>query len=81
VEVSPLELASVYSTFANNGIRCEPYFIEKVIDPAGNIIYQHEPNCNRVIPEEENAIIVDMLKGVVQKGTGQRAKILGFPVA
>lgn len=81
IDVSPLELASVYSTFANKGVRCKPYFIEKVIDPNGNVIYQHKPECETVIPEEDNDIVVDMLKGVIQEGTGRKAKILGFPVA
>ncbi|MBK3332156.1 PBP1A family penicillin-binding protein [Persephonella atlantica] len=81
VDVSPLELASVYSTFANNGVRCKPYFIEKVVDPNGNVIYQHEPECSTVIPEEENAVMVDLLKGVIQEGTGKKARILGFPIA
>ena len=81
IDISPLELSSVYSTFANNGVRCKPYFIEKVVDPNGNVIYQHKPECSRVIPEEENAVMVDLLKGVIQEGTGKKAKVLGFPVA
>ncbi|WP_245844715.1 penicillin-binding protein 1A [Persephonella hydrogeniphila] len=81
IDVSPLELASVYSTFANNGVRCEPYFIEKVEDPNGNIIYQHEKKCERVIPEDVNSVMVDLLKAVIKEGTGKKAKILGFPVA
>ena len=81
IDVSPIEMATVYSTFANNGVKCEPYFIEKVIDSNGNIVYQHTPQCQKVIPEDENSIMVDLLQAVVQEGTGVRAKILGFPVA
>ncbi|NPA58647.1 MAG: penicillin-binding protein, partial [Aquificae bacterium] len=81
VEVSPLELASVYSTFANMGKNCLPYFIERVEDPNGNVIYQHTPECKQVVPKDDNSIIVDILQGVIQEGTGARARILGFPVA
>ncbi|WP_457625816.1 penicillin-binding protein 1A [Persephonella sp.] len=81
IDLSPLELASVYSTFANNGIRCEPYFIEKVEDPNGNVIYRHEKKCERVIPEDVNSVMVDLLKAVIKEGTGKKAGILGFPVA
>ncbi len=80
-DIKPIELASVYSTFANQGKRCEPYFIEKVVDKNGNVVYQHEPECKQVIPKEEDAIVVDMLKGVIKEGTGRKAKRLGFPVA
>ena len=81
IDISPLELATVYSTFANGGVRCKPYFIEKVEDPNGNIIYQHQPECQQVIPENVNSVMVDLLKAVIKKGTGKKAKILGFPVA
>ncbi len=81
IDVSPLEMATVYSTFANNGVRCRPYFIERVEDPNGNVIYQHTPECKQVIPPDENAVMVDLLKGVIQEGTGKKARILGFPVA
>ncbi len=80
-DISPIELASVYSTFANEGSRCEPYFIEKVVDKKGNVVYRHDPVCIPVIPKEENAVIVDMLKAVIKEGTGRKARVLGFPVA
>ncbi|NPA13524.1 MAG: PBP1A family penicillin-binding protein [Aquificae bacterium] len=80
-EVSPLEMAGAYNTFANGGIHCEPYFVEKVVDANGMVVYHHTQNCKRVIPEGENAVMVDMLQAVVKEGTGRRATILGFPVA
>ncbi len=80
-DISPLELATVYSTFANQGTKCEPYFIEKVVDKEGNTVYSHEPICIPVIPKEENAVVVDMLRAVIKEGTGRRARVLGFPVA
>ncbi|WP_425480267.1 penicillin-binding protein 1A [Persephonella marina] len=80
-DISPLELATVYSVFANGGMRCEPYFIERVEDFSGNVLYQHEKDCVYIIPEEENAVMVDLLKAVVKEGTGRKAKVLGFPVA
>ncbi len=80
-DISPMELAAVYSVFANNGMKCDPYFIERVEDFAGNVLYQHEPECVYVIPEEENAVMVDLLKAVIKEGTGRKARVLGFPVA
>ncbi|NPA54401.1 MAG: PBP1A family penicillin-binding protein [Aquificae bacterium] len=80
-DISPLEMASAYSTFANQGSRCEPYFIEKVVDKEGNVVYEHKPLCIQIIPEEENAIVVDLLRGVIKEGTGKKARRLGFPVA
>lgn len=81
VDLSPLELAQVYSVFSNSGIKCEPYFIEQVIDPQGKLVYKHETKCERVIPEDVNAVLVDILKGVITEGTGKKAKSLNLPVA
>ncbi|RMD45154.1 MAG: PBP1A family penicillin-binding protein, partial [Aquificota bacterium] len=80
-DIAPMELASVYSTFANQGERCEPYFVEKVVDKNGNVVYQHESKCFKILPKEENAVVVDLLKGVIKEGTGRKARKLGFPVA
>ncbi len=80
-EVSPLELATVYSTFGNNGIKCEPYFIEKVVNSYGIEVYTHKENCKQVYPVKENAVLVDMLKNVIQNGTGRKAKVLKMPLA
>ncbi len=80
-DISPLELATVYSVFANGGMKCKPYFIERVEDFSGNVLYQHEKDCVYIIPEEENAVMVDLLRAVVKEGTGRKAKVLGFPVA
>ena len=81
IGISPLELASVYSTFANNGVHCRPYFIEKIVNSKGDVIYQQHPQCRQVVPPEETAVLVDILKGVVQEGTGKSAKVLGIPLA
>ncbi len=81
IGVSPLEMAAVYSTFANYGKICEPYLVSKIIDSKGNVIYERKPQCTQVVPQDETAVLVDILKGVVKEGTGKKARILGFPVA
>ncbi len=42
-QVSPLEMASAYSVFANGGNRVEPYFIERIEDPSGNAVFLAKP--------------------------------------
>ncbi len=41
--VTPLELAGAYAVFANGGFRIEPYFIERVEDNAGNVVFAAQP--------------------------------------
>ncbi len=58
IEVSPLEVATAYATFANAGFKVAPYFIERIEDMQGNIIYQAQPkvacdDCAQVAAELE----------------------------
>jgi penicillin-binding protein 1A len=78
--VSPLEMASAYSTFANYGVRTEHYLIERIEDAEGTTIYEHVPDQRRVLDEALSASIVSTLEKVVSNGTGPRANI-GRPQA
>ena len=41
-EISPLEMAGAYAAIANDGVYNAPYFVDKITDAAGNVIYEHE---------------------------------------
>ncbi len=43
LQVTPLELASAYATFANGGFRIDPYFIDKIVGPDDKVVWQAEP--------------------------------------
>jgi len=80
-DISPLELATVYSTIANLGKRCEPFFIKKIENDKGEVVYERKPFCQQVVKPQEVAVLRDMLIGVIQEGTGRKAKILDLPLA
>lgn len=42
-QVSPLEMASAYSVFANGGYRIEPYYIDRIQGPDGNVVFEAAP--------------------------------------
>jgi penicillin-binding protein 1A len=69
-EVSPLELAGAFSTFANNGIWNEPVSILKVEDKHNRLISSYTPNRRFAIDSTSNFVMVSMLKDVINKGTG-----------
>ncbi len=69
-EVSPLELAGAFSTFANNGIWNEPVSILKVEDKHNRAISEYSPNRRFAIDSTTNFVMVSMLKDVINKGTG-----------
>ena len=77
-EVIPLELTAAYAAFANNGVRAEPYYIEKVTDKNGAILEQHSHRESRALSPQTSFILTDMLTGVVRHGTGYAVPGLGF---
>ncbi|MDW8096387.1 MAG: PBP1A family penicillin-binding protein [Aquificaceae bacterium] len=81
IEVTPLQLTSAFQAFANLGIRCEPYFIRKIVGPDGLVVEENSPKCEQVLPPQETRVLVDMLRAVVLEGTGASASSLGRVVA
>ena len=75
------ELLTAYSTFADQGERVEPYVIEKVYDRNGNLVEEHQDKKEPVISPQTAYLITDLLQGVVQEGTGTKARELGRPAA
>ena len=61
-EISLMEMVSAYATFANTGYKIEPYFIRKVIDSHGNVLYDKDEYIERVLNESYVYILNDMLK-------------------
>lgn len=81
IEVTPLQLTSAFQTFANLGVRCEPYFIRKIVAPDGSVIEENSPKCEQVLPPQETRVLVDMLRAVVLEGTAVSASSLQRVVA
>ncbi|MDN5279428.1 MAG: penicillin-binding protein [Clostridiales bacterium] len=79
-QFTPLEMASAYGVFANMGIYCRPLSILKVVDRDGNILEENLPRAKEVMKAKNAAMICDMLKTAVERGTGARARIKGYTV-
>ncbi|CCU79414.1 Multimodular transpeptidase-transglycosylase [Halanaerobium saccharolyticum subsp. saccharolyticum DSM 6643] len=73
--VTPIEMASAYSVFANKGIYTEPHAIRKVYDKHQNLIYEAQPKSKMVMTQADSYLITSMLKSVVDNGTGRRAQM------
>ena len=77
--VTPAELTSAYTVFANLGLRSSPWFIIKVVDRDGNVLEQGGSELVRSLSEDTAYILQNLLRGVVLTGTGWRAKAIGHP--
>jgi penicillin-binding protein 1A len=80
ISLSPLELAKYYSSFANNGIQIEPSLI-LYIEKDDKVVYEKQ-EITRFITEPTQAFIMtSILRDVVNRGTGRRAKAWGIELA
>ncbi|MGZ4155303.1 MAG: transglycosylase domain-containing protein, partial [Actinomycetota bacterium] len=79
-DVSTLDMASAYSTLANDGTHCAPFAIVRVDVPGGGTLYRHKPTCEQAISPAIAHQVTAMLQRVVCCGTGTAANI-GRPVA
>jgi penicillin-binding protein 1A len=73
VEVIPLQMAEAYSTFANQGTKVRPFPILRVEDAQGRILWDPQPERTEVLDPLVARIMISMLQGVVEGGTGYNA--------
>ena len=79
-EETLLEMTSAYSVFPNQGIRMTPYAILKVSDRDGNVLEENRPEAHDAIRADTAFVMTNLLRGVVQRGTGARASSLDWPL-
>jgi len=87
--VSLYELTKTYGVFANQGNVFKPIFIKKILDRDGNLLeenlplfyFKESPEEDQILTSQTAFLMTYLLKGVVQHGTGWRARSLGRPVA
>jgi penicillin-binding protein 1A len=80
VDLTPLELAGAYATFANYGWHSDPTLIMQVTDSNGNVILDNTPKPQLVLDPWASAALTDTLRGVISQGTATNAQI-GRPAA
>lgn len=76
-EVSLLELTSAYSAFAGGGARVEPTTLVEVTDSSGKLLWRHQPFAQSALSPTVAGTMVDMLREVMNTGTGKPASFGG----
>ena len=75
------EHLAALSTFANGGIHTDNYFIERVEDANGRILEEHIPVEQAEFTPQNSYLLINMMKGVVQRGSGAYVNRLGRNIA
>jgi penicillin-binding protein 1A len=80
-EVTLLELVRAYDAFATGGKLYDPIFITKITDSAGAVVEERKPYYEQALSQETAYLITSILKSVIDRGTGHRARVLARPAA
>ncbi|WP_082601874.1 transglycosylase domain-containing protein [Phenylobacterium sp. Root700] len=84
VEVSPLEMAQAYAPFSNGGFLAKGYGIQRIRTASGKILYDHsveKSERRQVIGSPALQYMNQMMRQVINGGTGGRAKVAGYDIA
>jgi cell division protein FtsI (penicillin-binding protein 3) len=81
IAVTPLQMAAVYSTIANQGVWVQPHLVRGTVEKDGRFISAPPPVSHRVISARTARVLSRMLAYTVEVGTGKQAQIGQFWVA
>lgn len=79
--ISPLEYSKFYTMFGNYGAIKNPQIIRQVQDKTGKIIMEFNSNERKVSDEAQIFLVLDMMRNVVEKGTGRHARVKDIEIA
>ncbi len=89
IDLSLYEMVSAYTNFANKGQRVEPIMLLRIEDRNGTVLQEFVPKTNEVLSEESAYVMLDLMKGVTNHGSGARLRsgwtanpdkvVTGFP--
>ena len=89
IDLSLYEMVSAYTNFPNKGQRVEPIMLLRIEDKNGTVLQEFFPETNEVLSEESAYVMLDLMKGVTEHGSGARLKsgwtrnpdkvVTGFP--
>ena len=79
--VSPVQLAAAYVPFGNGGFYYAPYFVERIEDADGKILFEHHAQGERILSEQSAYLMTSLLQSVTTSGTGSKLSNAGTPVA
>lgn len=78
--VTLMQMVTAYGVLANQGIRTEPFAVLRVVDKDGRVLEENSPSKQIVLSDATAYVMTDMMRGVIERGTGRGAN-LGRPAA
>jgi penicillin-binding protein 1A len=79
-EATLSEMTSAFAVFPNQGVHMQTYSVLKVTDRAGNVLEENRPEPKDAIRADTAYVLTNLLRGVVQRGTANKAASLNWPI-
>ncbi len=79
-EATLMEVTSAYTVFPNGGVRMKPIDVLKVMDREGNTLEENRSEATDAIRADTAFVMTNLLRGVIQRGTGAAATSLNWPL-
>ncbi len=73
-DITLLEMVSAYNTYPSRGVHIEPVLVTKIEDREGNVLSTFAPRKHEAISESTAYLMVDLMEGVVNEGSGARLR-------
>lgn len=73
-DISVFEMVGANSTYANKGTYVQPTFITRIEDKNGKVLEEFVPNTDEVFSEEKAYVMIQLMRGVCDYGTGSRLR-------
>ncbi|MCF6201426.1 MAG: PBP1A family penicillin-binding protein [Hydrogenimonas sp.] len=81
IALSPMQVARIYTVFADMGTLHEPRLVTALYDSKEELLMRVEPKSKEIYPKPQAYLLVDMLRDVVRRGTGKNARVRGMDIA
>lgn len=82
IAVTPLQLLRAYAAIANGGKLMRPYIVRRIVAADHSVLRENKPQVlGQPISAQTASVVTQLLRGVVDGGTGTQARIDGIPVA
>jgi penicillin-binding protein 1B len=77
-DATPLDMAGAYTTFANGGVRIDPWLVASVRSASGDVLNDYPPNSKPILDPRAAYLTLSLMEDVINSGTAARIRSLGF---
>jgi len=79
--ISLLNMVKCYAVFCAGGVSAQPIYIKRILDRDGTVIEENQPRLSSVISAQTAYLMSNLLRNVVEEGTGRKVRALSRPCA